>query len=161
MQGPPKRKGSGSHALGVVLKRTRWEDEVAPPTADCSPTASGSAIISGVHTATIHGGAFNSFGSGSVNTIINHNYGPQVAQLDVLHILRSLFLPNFRDIQLDTHAKATEGTCVWFTNGEVFLFWIRNGKILWGVGIRELCHLTHSGTVLIELSAGAGKTILS
>ncbi|KAH6909181.1 ankyrin repeat-containing domain protein [Coprinopsis sp. MPI-PUGE-AT-0042] len=61
-----------------------------------------------------------------------------------MEILNSLPLPNFRDIQLDTHSKATEGTCIWFTTGEMFLFWIANGKILWGIGI-----------------PGAGKTILA
>ncbi|KAH6903958.1 ankyrin repeat domain-containing protein 28 [Coprinopsis sp. MPI-PUGE-AT-0042] len=61
-----------------------------------------------------------------------------------MEILNSLTLPNFRDIQLDTLSKATKGTCVWFTGDEIFLLWISNGKILWGIGI-----------------PGAGKTILA
>ncbi|KAH6894804.1 ankyrin repeat-containing domain protein, partial [Coprinopsis sp. MPI-PUGE-AT-0042] len=51
---------------------------------------------------------------------------------------------NFRDIQLDTLAKATDGTCIWLTTGQTFIFWIEKGRILWGIGI-----------------PGAGKTVLA
>jgi hypothetical protein len=34
-------------------------------------------------------------------------------------------------------SKATDGTCVWLTEGNIFLFWIKNGRILWGIGIRK------------------------
>ncbi|KAH6902536.1 hypothetical protein BKA70DRAFT_1112840 [Coprinopsis sp. MPI-PUGE-AT-0042] len=71
-------------------------------------------------------------------------YEPPAVQVNVLEILKSLSLPNFRDIQQDTLSKATEGTCVWFTEGDMFLFWVVRGKILWGIGI-----------------PGAGKTILA
>ncbi|KAH6892821.1 hypothetical protein BKA70DRAFT_1571586 [Coprinopsis sp. MPI-PUGE-AT-0042] len=139
-----KRKGSISLGQELTAKRGRWEAEIAMPPSECSPTASGSsALISGVHSAQIHGGAFTVIGSGSNATIHNH-YGPQTVSVDVLDILNSLSLPNFRDIQLDTLAKATEGTCIWLTSGEIFIFWIANGKILWGIGI-----------------PGAGKTVLA
>ncbi|KAH6866169.1 hypothetical protein BKA70DRAFT_1580080 [Coprinopsis sp. MPI-PUGE-AT-0042] len=143
MQGHPKRKVSGSDFSGKTTKRGRWEDDLALPPSECSPTASGSALISGVHTAQIHGGAISIAGRDNV-TLNNYNYGQQIDSIDVLEILNSLPLPNFRDIQQDTIAKATEGTCLWFTTGEMFIFWIKGGKILWGIGI-----------------PGAGKTILA
>ncbi|KAH6903934.1 ankyrin repeat-containing domain protein [Coprinopsis sp. MPI-PUGE-AT-0042] len=147
MQAPIKRKGSGSQPLDFNAKRARWEDDLLPPRSDSVPTASSSALISGVHTAQIYGGTFTVAGPGSINTTIhNHHYGPQILSVDVLKILNSLPLPNFRDIQLDTLAKATAGTCIWFTLGDMFLLWIEKGKILWGIGIR---------------AAGAGKTILA
>jgi hypothetical protein len=69
-----------------------------------------------------------------------HMHGPQPAATDILEILRSLPLPNFRDIQLDTLSKATDGTCIWLTSGEMFLIWVKNGRILWGIGIRTSCY---------------------
>ncbi|KAH6892839.1 hypothetical protein BKA70DRAFT_1536643 [Coprinopsis sp. MPI-PUGE-AT-0042] len=143
MQGNPKRKGSGSNFSETSSKKGRWEDDLALPPSECSPTAPGSALISGVHTAQIHGGAISIAGRDNV-TLNNYNYGQQIDSIDVLEILNSLPLPNFRDIQQDTIAKATEGTCLWFTTGEMFIFWIKGGKILWGIGI-----------------PGAGKTILA
>jgi hypothetical protein len=104
---------------------------------ECSPTA---ALISGVHSAQIYGGSFTVVGSSSSTTTTiqnNYNYGPQTVSKDVLSILRSLSLPNFRDIQLDTLSKATDGTCLWLTEGTIFLLWIKNGRILWGIGIRK------------------------
>lgn len=79
-------------------------------------------------------------GGRDCNTTIihNHNYGPQEVQVDVLEILNSLGLPRFRDIQADTLIKGTKGTCLWLTTGEMFLIWVERGKILWGIGIREL-----------------------
>ncbi|KAH6892835.1 hypothetical protein BKA70DRAFT_1324314 [Coprinopsis sp. MPI-PUGE-AT-0042] len=142
MQGNPKRKGSGSDIPRTLSKKGRWEDDLGLPPAECSPTASGSALISGVHTAQIHGGAFSMIGRDSIT--VNNNYGHHVISVDILEILNSLPLPNFRDIQQDTIAKATEGTCLWFTTGDMFIFWIKEGKILWGIGI-----------------PGAGKTILA
>ncbi|KAH6879689.1 ankyrin repeat-containing domain protein [Coprinopsis sp. MPI-PUGE-AT-0042] len=145
MYGNPKRKGSDPENLNLSTKRGRWEADLAVPPSECSPTASASALISGVQSAQICGGTFTVSGHGSTNnTVVNYNYGPQTLPTGIMDILSSLSLPNFRDIQLDTHAKATEGTCIWFTTGEVFLFWISNGKILWGIGI-----------------PGAGKTILA
>ncbi|KAH6903949.1 hypothetical protein BKA70DRAFT_582864 [Coprinopsis sp. MPI-PUGE-AT-0042] len=145
MLGTPKRKGSGSRALDVATKRARWEEDLAPPHSESSPTASGSALISGAHTVHVSGGKFTVAGPGSTNTTIhNHHYGSQILSVDVLEILNSLPLPNFRDIQLDTLSKATKGTCIWFTEDDIFLMWISNGKILWGIGI-----------------PGAGKTILA
>ncbi|KAH6879709.1 hypothetical protein BKA70DRAFT_1576154 [Coprinopsis sp. MPI-PUGE-AT-0042] len=147
MSGNTKRRGSASQGQDLTTpKRARWEAELSMSPSECSPTASGSALISGVHSAHIHGGAFTVVGRDN-NTIIHnntYNYGPQGVPVDVLEILNSLSLPNFRDIQLDTLAKATEGTCVWLTTGEMFVFWIANGKILWGIGI-----------------PGAGKTVLA
>jgi hypothetical protein len=95
--------------------------------------------MSGVHSAQISGGSFTVIGSSSSSTTINntYNYGPQTVSKDILSVLRSLSLPNFRDIQLDTLSKATNGTCVWLTEGNIFLFWIKNGRILWGIGIRR------------------------
>jgi ankyrin repeat domain-containing protein 50 len=76
---------------------------------------------------------------GSSSTAIHntYNYGSQTVAVDILEILRSLSLPNFRDIQLDTLSKATDGTCLWLTEGNMFLLWVKNGRILWGIGIRE------------------------
>ncbi|KAH6894848.1 hypothetical protein BKA70DRAFT_1199780 [Coprinopsis sp. MPI-PUGE-AT-0042] len=133
----PKRKGS------VSRKGGQWEVELAGPPSECSPTASVSALISGVENVHIHGGAFNVAGRDVVHHH-THNYGPQTASVDVLAILNSRSLPKFRDIQLDTLAKATDGTCIWLTRGEMFVFWVKNGKILWGIGI-----------------PGAGKTVLA
>ncbi|KAH6892794.1 hypothetical protein BKA70DRAFT_1119181 [Coprinopsis sp. MPI-PUGE-AT-0042] len=96
-----------------------------------------------MHSTHIHGGAFTVIGHDSNTTIHNH-YGTQTVSVDVLDILNSLSLPNVRGIQQDTLAKATEGTCIWLTTGEIFIFWITNGKILWGIGI-----------------PGAGKTVLA
>ena len=113
----------------------RWCAELAPPASESVPTtASGPALISGVHSAQIYGGNFTISGPGSVHTtVINYNGPPD----DILEILNSLSLPNFRDVQLDTNAKATEGTCIWFTESNVFVLWLNNGTILWGIGIRK------------------------
>ncbi|KAH6879705.1 hypothetical protein BKA70DRAFT_1576151 [Coprinopsis sp. MPI-PUGE-AT-0042] len=144
MNDNPKRKGSASRDQELTAKRGRWEDELAGPPTECSPTASGSALISSVHSAQIHGGVFTVVGRDSTTIHNTYNYGLSTERFNVLDILNSLSLPNFRDIQLDTLAKATEGTCIWLTTGEMFLFWIANGKILWGIGI-----------------PGAGKTVLA
>ncbi|KAH6903936.1 ankyrin repeat-containing domain protein [Coprinopsis sp. MPI-PUGE-AT-0042] len=144
MRGAPKRKGSSSQPLDIATKRKSWEDNLAPPLSESSPTASGSVLISGAHTVHVNGGTFNVAGPGSTNTTNNHHSGPQILPVDVLEILNSLSLPNFRDIQLDTLSKATKGTCIWLTEDDMFLVWISNGKILWGIGI-----------------PGAGKTILA
>lgn len=144
MHSDTKRKGSDSWEQDSTVKRGRWETEVAMPPAECSPTASGSSLISGVHTAQIYGGTFTVAAPGSTHyhTTVNNYYGPQPAPFDVLEFLNSLTLPNFRDIQLDTLLKATDGTCVWLTAGDIFLFWIKKGKILWGIGIRMYSHLS-------------------
>ncbi|KAH6903962.1 hypothetical protein BKA70DRAFT_1110126, partial [Coprinopsis sp. MPI-PUGE-AT-0042] len=141
-----KCKRSPSPGQVVANKRARWEAEVAAPPAECSPTASSSALLSRIHSAHIHGGTFTVSGPGSTHnhtTVHNHDTGPQPVRFDVLKFLKSLSLPKFRDTQLDTIAKATQGTCAWLTRGKMFLFWISKGKILWGTGI-----------------PGAGKTIL-
>ncbi|KAH6903943.1 hypothetical protein BKA70DRAFT_1193996 [Coprinopsis sp. MPI-PUGE-AT-0042] len=139
-----KRNRSPSPSQGVATKRGRWQTEVATPPSECSPTASGSALISGVQNACIYGGTFTIAHPENTNTTINnYNNEPPPVRIDVLEILNSLSLPNFRDMQLDTLSKATAGTCLWFTAGEMFLFWIGKGRILWGIGI-----------------PGAGKTIL-
>ncbi|KAH6892787.1 hypothetical protein BKA70DRAFT_1536466 [Coprinopsis sp. MPI-PUGE-AT-0042] len=145
MDGNSKRKGSISLGQDVTAKRGRWEAELAGPPSESSPTASGSALV---HSTQVHGGTLTVVGRDNNNTTTIHNYNyncaPQTVPVDVLDILNSLSLPNFRDIQLDTLAKATEGTCIWLTSGEIFLFWVENGKILWGIGI-----------------PGAGKTVLA
>ncbi|KAH6892824.1 hypothetical protein BKA70DRAFT_1536593 [Coprinopsis sp. MPI-PUGE-AT-0042] len=145
MDGNSKRKGSISLGQDVTAKRGRWEAELAGPPSESSPTASGSALV---HSTQVHGGTLTVVGRDNNNTTTIHNYNyncaPQTVPVDVLDILNSLSLPNFRDIQLDTLAKATEGTCIWLTSGEIFIFWIANGKILWGIGI-----------------PGAGKTVLA
>jgi hypothetical protein len=160
----PTLKGKGaSPQQQDTAKETRWESDLAMPPTECSPTVSGSALISGVQNAQIWGGTFTVASPGSTHnhTIIhNYNYGLQAAPSEILDILKSLPLPNFRDIQLDTHAKATAGTCIWFTTGEMFLFWISNGKILWGIGIRK----GFNASVELEADqsiAGAGKTVLA
>jgi hypothetical protein len=130
----PKRKGSGSQVQGTPAKRSRWEDDLAMAPSECSPTAA----LSGVHSAQISGGSFTVIGSSSSTTIHNtYNYGPKTVSEDILLLLRSLSLPNFRDIQLDTLSKATDGTCLWLTQGHIFLLWIKNGRIMWGIGIRK------------------------
>ncbi|KAH6894865.1 ankyrin repeat domain-containing protein 28 [Coprinopsis sp. MPI-PUGE-AT-0042] len=130
----------------ATTKRGRWEAELAGPPSERSPTASGSALV---HSTQVHGGALTVAGRDNNNnntTIHNHTYiyGTPTVSVDVLEILNSLSLPNFRDIQLDTLAKATDGTCIWLTRGELFVFWVKHGKILWGIGI-----------------PGAGKTVLA
>jgi hypothetical protein len=145
----PKRKASGSQVQGAPAKRSRWEDDLAMTPSECSPTA---ALISGVHSAQIYGGSFTVVASSSSTAIQNtYNYGPQTVSEGILSILRSLSLPNFRDIQLDTLSKATEGTCIWLTSGEMFLFWIANGRILWGIGIRKSlpCQMLSDAHVLL------------
>ncbi|KAH6903921.1 hypothetical protein BKA70DRAFT_1298868 [Coprinopsis sp. MPI-PUGE-AT-0042] len=140
-----KRNRSLSPGQSVATKKPRWEVDVAAPPSECVPTVSGSALISGVHSLRIDGGTFSVAGPGGTNnTINNFNFGSPAVQDNILEILRSLSLPNFRDIHLDTLAKATEGTCTWLTTGGMFLLWIVRGKILWGIGI-----------------PGAGKTILA
>ncbi|KAH6894763.1 hypothetical protein BKA70DRAFT_1160657 [Coprinopsis sp. MPI-PUGE-AT-0042] len=141
MHGNAKRKGSVSLGQDVTAKRGRWEAQLAGPPSESSPTASGSALV---HSAQVHGGALTVVGRDSNTTIYNYNYAPQTASVDVLKILNSRSLPKFRDIQLDTLSKATDGTCIWLTRGQMFVFWVKQGKILWGVGI-----------------PGAGKTILA
>ncbi|KAH6902662.1 ankyrin repeat-containing domain protein [Coprinopsis sp. MPI-PUGE-AT-0042] len=130
----PKRKGSGSQSGEAPVKRGRWE--VATP-----GSASGVSLISGTYAgAHVNGGTFTLSGRDTITTV-HHHHSP--APLGVLEIFHSSSLPNFRNIQIDTFAKATIGTCIWFTEGCPFLLWIKKGKILWGVGI-----------------PGAGKTIL-
>ncbi|KAH6894844.1 hypothetical protein BKA70DRAFT_793725 [Coprinopsis sp. MPI-PUGE-AT-0042] len=140
MHGNTKRKDSVSLGQDVTTKRGRWEAELAGPPSEHSPTASGSALV---HSTQINGGVFTVAGRDSNTTIHNptYNFGPQTASVDVLHILNSLSLPNFRDIQLDTLAKATDGTCIWLTTGDIFVFWVKNGRILWGIGIRKLWYV--------------------
>jgi hypothetical protein len=136
MAGNPKRKGSSSTGQSAMSKRARWEDKLAMAPSECSPTAAGTSLISGVHSVQIQGGSFSV--DGSSTTVHNiSNYGPGKASTNILEILRALSLPNFRHIQLDTLSKATEGTCIWLTSGEMFLFWVANGRILWGIGIRR------------------------
>jgi hypothetical protein len=137
MAGVPKRKGSASQALSAIENRGRWEDEVATPPSESSPTT---ALISGGSGHQINGGSFTVIGN---STSIQNNYynqAPQTTTADILGILRTLPLPNFRDMQLDAVSKATDGTCIWFTSGELFVFWIKKGKILWGIGIRMSFH---------------------
>jgi hypothetical protein len=133
----PKRKGSSSQLQGNTEKRARWEDELAMSHSECSPTAAGTALLSGVQSAQIHGGSFSVVGTSTAIQNTYNNYGPQTGPVDVQEILRNLSLPNFRDIHLDTLSKATDGTCVWLTEGNIFLLWIKNGRILWGIGIRK------------------------
>jgi hypothetical protein len=152
----PKRKGSASQSQSALAKRARWEDELAAPPSETTPTA---ALISGVTSAHLHGGSYTVIGSNVQNTY--HIHGPQPYASDILEILRNLPLPNFRDIQLDTLSKATDGTCVAVTSGKMFQFWIKKGRILWGIGIRTSCiPLNAPRYSQIEL-AGAGKTVLS
>lgn len=141
MYGNPKRKASASHEQDVTTKRGRWEVEVAAPPSECSPIQASTSLISGAQNVQIYGGTFTVAAAGSTHThttVHNYIYAPQSGvAVDVLEILNSLSLPNFRDMQLDTFAKATEGTCVWLTKGEMFLFWLEHGNmILWGIGIR-------------------------
>jgi hypothetical protein len=152
----PQHKGYGSQAQSAVAKRARWEDELATPPSETSPTAT---LLSGAHHTQIHGGTYTAIGGNVQNNY--HNYGPQTPTTDILEILRNLPLPNFRDIQLDTLSKATDGTCTGVTSGNMYHFWIEKGKILWGIGIRTLCILFNAPRCSqIEL-AGAGKTVLS
>jgi hypothetical protein len=132
MASNPKRKESGSQASSATANRGKWEDELAIKPSECSPIA---ALISGVQSAHIHGGSFTVVGSGTVQNNY-YNYGPQTPTADILEILRTLPLPNFRNMQLDTLSKATDGTCSGVTSGEIFQFWIKKGRILWGIGIR-------------------------
>ncbi|KAH6874833.1 hypothetical protein BKA70DRAFT_1412791 [Coprinopsis sp. MPI-PUGE-AT-0042] len=128
----PKRKGSASRDQDVTNKRGRWEAELAGPPSERSPTASGSALV---HNTQIHGGALTVVGRDNNSTTIynpTYNFGPQTVSVDVLAILNSRSLPKFRHIQLDTLAKATDGTCIWLTKGGMFVFWVKNGRILWG-----------------------------
>jgi hypothetical protein len=147
MAGNPKRKGSGSQAQSAMAKRARWEDNLAMTPSESSPTA---ALISGVPSAHIHGGSFAVVGSGTVVQNTYHNYGPQTPAMDILAILRNLPLPNFRDIQLDTLSKATDGTCASLTSGEMFLYWISNRGILWGIGIRKSLYTVDTAQMLTD-----------
>ncbi|KAH6904843.1 ankyrin repeat-containing domain protein [Coprinopsis sp. MPI-PUGE-AT-0042] len=101
---------------------------------------SGASLISGTHGAHISGGAFTVAGHDSFTTVHHHHHAPA----DIDTVFHSSSLPNFRDMQIDTLAKATKGTCLWFTDGQPFQIWIKRGKILWGIGI-----------------PGAGKTVLA
>ncbi|KAH6874824.1 hypothetical protein BKA70DRAFT_256381 [Coprinopsis sp. MPI-PUGE-AT-0042] len=110
-----KRKGSVPLGQGVTAKRGRWEAELAGPPSESSPTASGPALV---HSTQIHGGVLTVVGRDNNNSTTihnyNYNYGPQTVSVDVLDILNSLSLPNFRDIQPDTlkstSAKGKKGT---------------------------------------------------
>jgi hypothetical protein len=135
MQSPLKRKGSGSLSSDTVAKKARWELDLQ---SDCDhPIASGSALISNSSNPQITGGNFTVIGGDSIkNTIHNYNFGPQAAPFDVLEVLNSCQLPNFRGIHEGILAKATDGTCAWFKEGEMLPLWIEKGKILWGTGIR-------------------------
>jgi hypothetical protein len=148
----PKLKGSCSQDESAVAKRARWEDELATPPSETSPTA---ALISGVPSAHIHGGSYTVIGSNVQNTY--HIHGPQPCATDILEILRSLPLPNFRDIQLDTLSKATEGTCVAITSGEMFLCWISSGGILWGIGIRKSLYTLDAAQMLTDQFSWSGE----
>ncbi|KAH6904016.1 ankyrin repeat-containing domain protein [Coprinopsis sp. MPI-PUGE-AT-0042] len=119
MSSDPKRRGSASRGQNsTTSKKGGWETELAGPPSECSPITSGSALV---HSAQIHGGVFAVVGRDSNTTINNltYNFGLQTAPVDVLDILNSLSLPNFRDIQLDTLAKATDGTCIWLTQEDI------------------------------------------
>ncbi|KAH6906597.1 hypothetical protein BKA70DRAFT_1105281 [Coprinopsis sp. MPI-PUGE-AT-0042] len=145
--GPPfrsgKRKGSEPQSKEVAQqsKRGRWDEDVEIISSNLSGASSGPAVISGAKTAQINGGKFAVAGR-DIITIHNHQHGPVV--INILEFLKSFDLPNFRAIQLDMYPQATEGTCLWLTEGYVLLIWIENGKILWGTG-----------------DPGAGKTVLA
>ncbi|KAH6903987.1 hypothetical protein BKA70DRAFT_583896 [Coprinopsis sp. MPI-PUGE-AT-0042] len=145
MHSTVNRDGRALQAPNFQSRRRSWDTELGPPPSQCSPTASTSgSMFSGLQSAQIHGGTFTVVGRDNITTVNNSYYAPRAVTTDIWEILNSLSLPNFRDIQLDTHAKATEGTCVWFTRGWMFLLWITEGKIVWGIGI-----------------PGAGKTVLA
>ena len=151
MQSSQKRKGSGVEALHTFSKRGRWETSLGVPPSEDSPTLPSTLpLISSAQNAHINGGTFTSAGRDSfIATTIN--YGPviqkdnMVIPNDILKLLNSLPLPNFRRIQQATHAKVTSGTCIWLIGSGIFKVWIQRGKILWGIGIRGLpyrCDLT-------------------
>jgi hypothetical protein len=130
MQGPPKRKGSGSLPCDTMAKKGRWELDLQPDYDH--PIALGSALISNSSNPQISGGTFTTSGR---DTNI-YNYGPHAAPFDVLEVLNSSELPNVRGIHEQILAKATDGTCLWFKEGEMLPLWVEKGKILWGTGIR-------------------------
>ncbi|KAH6890175.1 hypothetical protein BKA70DRAFT_1120663 [Coprinopsis sp. MPI-PUGE-AT-0042] len=59
------------------------------------------------------------------------------------------------------YAQATEGTCLWLTEGDVLRIWIENGKILWGTGDREFNFPLGRQILTLIVLAGAGKTVLA
>jgi hypothetical protein len=147
MQGPPTRKGSGSQSCDTVAKSRRWELDLQP---DYDyPTGSGSAVFSNSSNTHISGGNITTIGRDNVNNIThNYNCDPQAAPFDVLKVLNSSELPNFRGIHEGILAKATDGTCLWFKEGAMLAAWRKSGKILWGIGIRELLLFLSRSVVL-------------
>jgi hypothetical protein len=142
MQSRPKCRGSGSQSWDTVALQSDYDH----------PIAWGSAVISNSSNPQIHGGTFTTIGRDNINnTIYNYNYGPQAAPFDVLEILNSSQLPNFRGIHAQILAKATDGTCLWFKEGEMLATWRERGKILWGIGIREVL-LFLSGSVVLTIA---------
>ncbi|KAH6890136.1 ankyrin repeat-containing domain protein [Coprinopsis sp. MPI-PUGE-AT-0042] len=141
----PSRKltGSNSQSAGpsTGLFRGQFGDDPSSSTSTTSPTPSAPAMFYGVQNAQTMGGVHMVAGRDNVTI---HNYHQEPVEIDILQVLRSFGLPNFRTIQQDTLEKAMDGTCVWLTEGEMLRIWIEKGKILWGTGI-----------------PGAGKTVLA
>ncbi|KAH6890144.1 hypothetical protein BKA70DRAFT_1202173 [Coprinopsis sp. MPI-PUGE-AT-0042] len=139
---PGKRKGSPSREDNNLPPEKRVRREVGAHASTGTPEAPGTqsvvAAIADTDTASVRDSEIIVVGRDYV--VNNSIHGP--FQVDVLEILNGLNLPNFRNIQLDTLAKATQGTCIWLTEGEILCIWIRKGKILWATGI-----------------PGAGKTV--
>ncbi|KAH6906638.1 ankyrin repeat-containing domain protein [Coprinopsis sp. MPI-PUGE-AT-0042] len=136
-----KRQASGSPSgdSSRLAKKGRVEYE-AFTTDGTTSTSLAPAVFSGVQSVQTVGGVYTAVGR---DTITIHNHYNSPIEIDVLQILNSLGLPNFRAIQQDTLFKATDGTCLWLLKGEMLRIWIERGTILWGIGI-----------------PGAGKTIL-
>ncbi|KAH6906627.1 hypothetical protein BKA70DRAFT_394880 [Coprinopsis sp. MPI-PUGE-AT-0042] len=139
---PGKRKGSPSREDNNLPPEKRVRREVGAHASTGKLEAPGTqsvvAAIADTDTASVRDSEIIVIGRDYV--VNNSTHGP--FQVDVLEILNGLNLPNFRNIQLDTLAKATQGTCIWLTEGEILCIWIRKGKILWATGI-----------------PGAGKTV--
>ncbi|KAH6913433.1 hypothetical protein BKA70DRAFT_721476 [Coprinopsis sp. MPI-PUGE-AT-0042] len=106
--------------------------------------AASSSPIQGIRTAQFNGGSFTNAGRDIVNIHhYHHHHLPSRTSVDVSPILGSPSLPNYHKMQLETFSRATEGTCLWFTDGTVLRAWMEDGKVLWGTGM-----------------PGAGKTFL-
>ena len=85
----------------------------------------------------------------NTTTVHNYTYCAHIPSMDVMDIPNSPSLPKFRDIQQDTLAKATDGTCLWLIKGGTYPVWLKRGKILWGIGIRKSCIVQIQADLLI------------
>ncbi|KAH6911214.1 hypothetical protein BKA70DRAFT_1560345 [Coprinopsis sp. MPI-PUGE-AT-0042] len=107
--------------------------------------ANPAALVQGLHNVQVGTGDINVVARDFVQIHHHHHYGPAESKIEMPSLLQQV--PNFRDIQMATLGKATQGTGDWIYMWKEFCVWLSADgsiRILWGSGM-----------------PGAGKSILA